>query len=1043
MSGAAQTAAVFRPQETFQDTWPLSPEQRAASASSAALVAQFAIDGPVDEASLRAALAEVARRQDVLSSAFVAAAGFRGLRRAPLDAPAAAPWTVRDLRGRSDPEAEIADDLAAFKIAPFDLARGETLRAGLWRLGDEAWRLALAASPLAADRATLTLLADALQGRAAPSEGDAAYARYADWRGEMESDEEAPQARLYWREQGGDALTAPKLAYRRADEAGAAEERRVAVDPALAARFVEIAGEAGLELGLLGVWSALLGRISGEERFRLGWRHDCRRDYEMFSGVAGPFEKIMPVRASYDAAASFGRHLAGLIEATASHLDWQEHLALDGPDAPEGLSVGFGLDAARDAWRRLSLDGSSPFELELRPEVDASGVLRALAISWDTARYGAEAAQILLDQAAALLAAIAARPDAPLGELPVVAPRERALMAELDRAAVAPARRAPLLPVILGWAERTPDAPALAAGGGTLSYARLAERVEGVAQSLAARGVGPETVVALDIARSPDMVVALLAVWRAGGAYLPLDPEWPEARRRQLAEAAGAALLLHDGVPAAGTATLVFADALAGTEAAALPDLDAPANRAAYVLFTSGSTGIPKGVVVEHGQLANYVAAAREALGLDGRRSFALASTVAADLGNTTLFGALAGGARLAVASDHEARDPAAFATFLKANAVDCAKLAPSHLSALLEAEEARVPRTLILGGEAVSAGLLARIRAVDPACRIFNHYGPTETTVGVLVHEAQPAETGPLPLTRPLDGNVALVLDAHGRPAPTGSLGELHIGGAQLCRGYLGADGAGFVDDPTTPGRRLYPTGDLARYRPEGGVEIAGRADGQAKISGHRVEAGEVEAALSALDGVREAAVIVRRDEAGAASLVAFAAADAVDPAALKAALAWRLPAPMVPARIVVLDRMPLLGNGKIDRAALAARPLDEVPAGLAPRDALETTLRDLAAELLGRPQEAVGITDDFFDLGGNSLQVIKFVARIRKLFGVDLAPGVVFDHPSVAGLAEALRAEASDGRIDRVAEMRARLAGLSDDERAALLAEADGAGS
>ncbi|HEY0293374.1 MAG TPA: condensation domain-containing protein, partial [Hansschlegelia sp.] len=305
MSGAGSAAAVF-------ETWPLSPEQRAAGASPEAIVAQFAIDGPVDEAGLRAALAAVAARHDILSSAFVSATGFRGLRRARIDGPAVAAWTVRDLRGRPEAEAEIAVDLAALKAAPFDLSRGETLRAGLWRLGDDAWRLAVAASPLAADRTTLILIAAALQGRPAPSEDDASYARYADWRSEMEADEDAPRGKLHWREQGRDAPPAPRLAYRRAGEGGAREERRVAVDPALAARFAERVGEAGLELGLLATWTALLGRISGEARFRLGWRHDCRRDYDMFAGVAGPFEKIMPVRASYDPAAPFERHLANL-----------------------------------------------------------------------------------------------------------------------------------------------------------------------------------------------------------------------------------------------------------------------------------------------------------------------------------------------------------------------------------------------------------------------------------------------------------------------------------------------------------------------------------------------------------------------------------------------------------------------------------------------------------------------------------------------------------------------------------------------------------
>ncbi|KGM30455.1 non-ribosomal peptide synthetase, partial [Inquilinus limosus] len=564
---------------------------------------------------------------------------------------------------------------------------------------------------------------------------------------------------------------------------------------------------------------------------------------------------------------------------------------------------------------------------------------------------------------------------------------------------------------------------------------------------LVARGVGRESVVALDMARSAGMVVALLAVWRAGGAYLPLDPQWPQARRRLLLDQARPVLVLTDATDPVVSDTIpvhALAAAMAEPASADLPDLDQddPA-RAAYVLFTSGSTGTPKGVVIEHGQLRTYVEAVSEALGLAGCRRFALTSTVAADLGNTVLFGALRLGACLVVADEAEMADGAAFAGFLRRHGIDCAKLVPSHLAALLDAPQPVLPATLILGGEATPRALVDRILAVAPGCRMFNHYGPTETTVGVLVHAHDPAAPAwagdALPLSRPLAGSAVLVLDSAGRPAPTGAVGELHIGGAQLCRGYLHGDAAGtFVEHE---GRRLYRSGDLARHLPDGRLQVVGRADHQVKIRGFRVEPGEVEAALQVLDGVQQAAVVVHRPEGGEARLVGFVtlAPGAGDVAALRPALAARLPGPMVPAQIVALDRMPRLANGKIDRRSLPdPATLAETMAKVAPRDAVETLLRQVAAELLERPAEAVGVTDDFFDIGGNSLQVIKLVARIRKLFQVEVPPGIVFDHPSIAALAQALRGHAAPGRIDQIAGLRLSLDGISEAERAALLEKA-----
>jgi amino acid adenylation domain-containing protein len=622
---------------------------------------------------------------------------------------------------------------------------------------------------------------------------------------------------------------------------------------------------------------------------------------------------------------------------------------------------------------------------------------------------------------------------------------ERARLSAFDATAQAPAP-GPLLPALIArWGRETPTAPALAGKGIALDYAGLNVRVDGLASWLVAHGVGRESVVALDMARSAEMVVALLAVWRAGGAYLPLDPQWPQARRQLLLDQARPVLVLTDAADPVVSDTIPvhpLAVATAEPSSATLPDLDAddPA-RAAYVLFTSGSTGTPKGVAIEHGQLRTYVEAVSAALGLAACRRFALTSTVAADLGNTALFGALRLGACLVVADEAEMADGAAFAGFLRRHEIDCAKLVPSHLAALLDVPEPALPATLILGGEATPRALVDRILAAAPQCRVLNHYGPTETTIGVLVHAhdaSAPIWAGDaLPLSRPLAGSEVLVLDAAGRLAPTGAVGELHIGGAQLCRGYLHGDPAeAFVN---REGRRLYRSGDLARHLPDGSLQVVGRADHQVKIRGFRVEPGEVEAALQALDGVQQAAVVVHWPEGGEARLVGFVTLASGDGAALRPALAARLPGPMVPAQIVALDRMPRLANGKIDRRGLPdPATLAETSTKVAPRNAVETLLRQVAAELLERPAEAIGVTDDFFDIGGNSLQVIKLVARIRKLFQLEVPPGIVFDHPSIAALAQALRDHAAPGRIDQIATLRLSLDGMSEAERAALLEKA-----
>jgi thioesterase domain-containing protein len=429
------------------------------------------------------------------------------------------------------------------------------------------------------------------------------------------------------------------------------------------------------------------------------------------------------------------------------------------------------------------------------------------------------------------------------------------------------------------------------------------------------------------------------------------------------------------------------------------------------VLYTSGSTGKPKGAIVEHRALLNYVAAVSVALDLQRARRWALTSSVAADLGYTALFGALFNGACVVIAEPEQIHGAQAFAHFMHAKRIDGLKIVPSHLEALLECATPHLPAVLVLGGEAAPASLIRRIRELAPACALYNHYGPTETTVGVMVHAVDDgAGDDVLPLTRVLANNRVLVLDASLQLVPSGALGEVYIGGAQLCRGYLNQPTTrGFIEDPFHPGERLYRTGDLAYVRAEGGLQLAGRADHQVKIRGFRIELAEIEVALLGCTGVRQAAVFISNDS-GAAELVACIVADAADVSVIATQLARQLPGYMLPARFVQLAGFPRLSNGKIDRQALTgslARPATRSQSQ--PRTALEASLASCMAELLGRP--GVGIDEDFFALGGQSLLAIKLAARIGRLLEVEVEPGLVIDCPTVAQLAARLGEHTSRG--------------------------------
>ncbi|KYF66721.1 non-ribosomal peptide synthetase [Sorangium cellulosum] len=668
----------------------------------------------------------------------------------------------------------------------------------------------------------------------------------------------------------------------------------------------------------------------------------------------------------------------------------------------------------------LLTDGRNNYPVSLI--VEPSSEL-GLILSYERRRLTHEAAASLLGQCRALLEAMAARPRARLAELPLVGAAERRrLLTDMNATATASAPSACVHELFEAHAAARPDALAVVCEETALTYGELDRRTNQLARRLRALGVRPEDRVVVCIERSAEMVVALLGALKAGAAYVPVDPKFPRERLRAVVEDSGARAVITQerwagAFDGPGPALLLLdrdAGALAAEPDAPLLGQTARTDNLAYLIYTSGSTGRPKGVAVEHRHLASYVRGVLARLPLAEGGGMALVSTVAADLGHTSLFGALCSGRALHVLSEARIFDPDATAEYMSRHRVDALKIVPSHLGALLEAaqpENVLPTRCLVLGGEASSWELIERIRKLAPGCTVVNHYGPTETTVGSLTWQVDPAagrSGATVPIGRPLPNTQAYVLGVNFEPLPVGVPGELYLGGAGVARGYharpeLTAER--FVPDPFggVPGGRLYRTGDRARVLASGAIEFLGRTDHQIKLRGHRVELGEIEARLREQPEVREA-VVAARDGGGALRLVAYVVAReaaALDAAALRGRLAQQLPETMVPAVIVPLPALPLTANGKIDRAALpepgrAGAP--EAGGFVAPRNEVEATLARIWADILR--VERVGIHDNFFALGGDSIRSLQVIARANQR-GVKLSPKDLFDHPTVAAAA------------------------------------------
>ncbi|MFF1402156.1 amino acid adenylation domain-containing protein [Streptomyces sp. NPDC058294] len=838
---------------------------------------------------------------------------------------------------------------------------------------------------------------------------------------------------------------------------GAALPRRVEVEVGseLAAGLARFARARGLTVSAVvqGCWGLLLSRLTGQDTVVFGTVASGRPaqlpDVERMVGL---FANTLPVRVDVDPRLTPAELFAG-VQRARTELLAHEHLPL--AEIQQRTAVRGELFDTVLLFQNYPMGGPEPEPGAAGPRVTGVDIRSATHYPLTVTVFPGEPFGLAVDHVPALvpeaearrfgrcllrlLAETVRRPDEPCGRLDLLDADESARVVT-DRNRTDVEVPGPwLAPLLAQWAGRTPDAPALTCGAERLTYRELHDRADGLAAELAAAGAGPERLVALALDRSADLVVAALAVLKSGAAYLPLDPDHPAERlRNMLADATPVVTLTHrrirpllDGMGTALTGDVWVLDETPGphpatppADARRAPAVPVPpaAGHPAYVIHTSGSTGRPKGVVVPHGALVNLVADMGRRCAVTPADRFLAVTTFGFDIANLELFVPLAAGAELVVAGRETVRDPAALAALVSARGATLLQATPS-LWQTLTAGHAPVLAGVraLVGGEALPEPL-ARTLAAHCAS-VTNVYGPTETTIWSTAAPVPAVPDGPPPIGRPIANTRVYVLDAALRPVPDGCFGELYLAGSGLARGYLGRPGltsGRFVADPFgAPGTRMYRTGDVVRWSPDGtALEYGGRTDHQVKIRGHRIELGEIESVLGAQPGVERAVVTARTGQGGDTRLVAYVVAAGTDRDRLRERASAVLPTHMVPAVYVFLDELPLTPNGKVDRKALPAPAERRAGTGRPPAGPREELLCGVFAEVLG--VDRVGADDDFFALGGHSLSAVRVTNRLRAELGVEVPVRALFDARSAEVLARTLPGPA-DGTADRAADATA----------------------
>ncbi|MEU6056491.1 amino acid adenylation domain-containing protein, partial [Streptomyces xanthochromogenes] len=1050
----------------LEDILPLSPMQEGLlfhsryeqdGADVYAVQHVFDIEGTLDAARLRTAVRALVQRHPNLRAGFRQVESGATVQLIPRQVDV--PWAEYDLVSLpgAEAEAEILRLAAKEHGIRFDLAQPPLLRFTLVRMAEAHHRLIMTTHHILLDGWSMPILVHELLTLYG-SHGDATglprptpYRQYLGWLAQQDR----PAAEAAWRE-ALVGLEQPTLvaAVDPARPALMPERITVELDEDRTTALTDWARRQGVTTNtvLQAAWGLVLSRHTGHDDVVFG-AVVAGRDPQLpgVEAMVGLLINMVPVRVVLDPAQSLTETVVRLQDEqtrlTAHHhlglpriqqltgpgdlfdtamvfenYPWDESAEL--PDT--GLRVTPDLGSGRDATHYpLTLVAAPGRRLYLRLDYRDDLVDRASAAGF-------------LDRLLQVLDLVStatgtdsdpgtgpAATELPVGRIDLLTDEERATLSAAPED-VARTTGATLPGLFEAWAVGTPDTPAVVCGETALTYRELDERANRLAHVLTTRGIGPEDIVALALPRSTDLVLAVLAVLKAGAAYLPLDPEYPPARLTHMVTDARPALLLtttetRSGLPTTHDTPVLLLDApdtttdLAGRPTHSPTPALAP-DHPAYVIYTSGSTGRPKGVVMPAGVLLNLLEwHHREIGGQPGTRT-AQFTAISFDVSAQEVLSALLFGKTLVIPAEDVRRDAARFAEWLEDQRVEELFAPNLVLEALAEAavEQGRtLPRlrTVAQAGEALTPSRLARAfhRSV-PGRVLHNHYGPTEThvvTAHTLGHDPDDWPSS-VPIGRPIVNTRAYVLGSGLQLAAPGVVGELYIAGAGVARGYLhrpALTAERFVADPygSEPGARMYRTGDLVRRNADGDLEFVGRADQQVKIRGFRIEPGEIEAVLTDHPDITQAAVVVREDEPGRALLVAYVTArEALRPDAVREFTRDRLPDHMVPSAVVLVEHLPLTANGKLDRAALPAPEFASGGSGREARTPQEQIVCDLFAQVLGLPR--VGVDDDFFQLGGHSLLATRLIARIRAAFGVEVGLRTLFEARTAGAVAARL---------------------------------------
>ena len=783
-------------------------------------------------------------------------------------------------------------------------------------------------------------------------------------------------------------------------------------------------------------WQILLYRITGQAEIIIGHLSDGRK-YEELESAIGLFANYLPITGHLENNLKFSDLLPHITQSINEAENWQEYFTttqLERLDRNQNqlsyFSSCFEYEQQQGPFyaneTRFSINEkllySERFKVKLKIVHQANSLLAE--IHYDESLFTLTEIQPLLLQLQNLITEVIKKPEATIGSLNILSIQEKQqLLFDFNQTDNNYSQDKYIHQLFEQQVELQPNKIAVVFEDEQLTYAQLNTRSNQLARYLQKLGVRPETIVGIYLERSPSFIISLLAILKAGAAYLPLDPNLPtESLIFRLQDADVNTVITQQKLLSnlsQSSLKIISLDTDAGTisneKEDNLSSKITPKNLV-YLLFTSGSTGKPKAVAVEHQQLLNYYYGIIEKLNLETCQSFATVSTFAADLGNTIIFPALGLGACLHIISQERASHPQALAEYFHQHSIDCLKIVPAHLTALLTSshpEQILPKKCLILGGEVCSWKLIEQLQSYTPSCQIFNHYGPTETTIGASVYQVgskielndyQKSKT--VPIGRPLPNIQIYLLDANLQPVPIGTPGELYISGAGVTRGYLNRPKLTedkFIANPFIRAQRLYKTGDIARYLSNGNIEFIGRVDHQVKIHGYRIELGEIETALLKHPDIQESVVIVREDQLAKKRLIAYIVTDITQTFAnddLRNFLQQQLPEYMVPNSFVQMQALPLTSNGKVNRAALPDPTNQERSSKnfVPPRNLVEKQLAELWSQILG--VDRVGVNDNFFELGGDSILSMQIIAKANQA-GLQIAPKQLFEKPTIAELA------------------------------------------